>query len=97
MSRTLKRDNDYMEAAKRIRIGSIFITRYERSRIIGARALQLSFQASSFLEIPKHLTDPLHIASYELNAKALPITIRRHLPSGDFQDIPVSWLINDRY
>lgn len=97
MSRTLKRNEDYTEAAKRIRIGSIFITRYERSRIIGARALQLSFQASSFKEIPKHITDPLYIAAFELNEKALPITIRRHLPSGDYQDIPVSWLINDRY
>jgi DNA-directed RNA polymerase I, II, and III subunit RPABC2 len=97
MSRTLKRSLDYADAEKRIHIGSIFITRYERARIIGARALQLSFLASPFIEIPKHITDPLRIADYELAKKALPITIRRHLPSGDFQDVPVSWLINDRY
>lgn len=97
MSRTLKRSQDYLDAEKRIQVGSIFITRYERSRIIGARALQLSFLASPFIEIPKHITDPLAIAAYELDNKALPITIRRHLPSGVFQDVPVSWLINDRY
>ena len=76
-------------------MGSIFITRYERSRIVGARALQLSFQASPFIPIPSHLTDPIEVANYELDQKALPITIRRHLPSGLFQDVPVSWLINE--
>lgn len=97
MSRILKRNEDYEQAETRIQIGSIFITRYERSRIIGARALQLSYQASPFIHIPKHLTDPMDIASYELDQKALPITIRRHLPNKTFQDIPVSWLINERY
>ena len=97
MSRTLKRFLDYQEAEKKIKIGSIFITRYERSRIIGARALQLAFQASPFIEIPKGMNDPLEIASYELEQKTLPITIRRHLPDGTSQDVPVKWLINEKY
>jgi DNA-directed RNA polymerases I, II, and III subunit RPABC2 len=97
MSRTVKRDEDYREAEKKIKIGSIFITRFERARIIGARALQLRFQASPFVDVPSYLSDPLKIAAYELDMKALPITIRRHLPSGEFQDVPVSWLINDKY
>ncbi len=97
MSRTLKRFLDYQEAEKKIKIGSIFITRYERSRIIGARALQLAFQASPFIEIPKGMNDPLEIATYELEKKMLPITIRRHLPDGTSQDVPVKWLINENY
>ena len=97
MSRTLKRFLDYQEAEKKIKIGSIFITRYERSRIIGARALQLAFQASPFIEIPKGVNDPLEIATYELEKKMLPITIRRHLPDGTSQDVPVKWLINEKY
>ena len=97
MSRTLKRYEKYIEAEKKIKIGSIFITRYERSRIIGARALQLAFQASPFTEIPKGIIDPLDIASYELEQKMLPITIRRHLPDGTSQNVPVKWLINESY
>ena len=97
MSRVIKRYEDYTEAEKKIKIGSIFITRYERSRIIGARALQLSFQASPFIEVPPELGDPIDIASYELDNKVLPITIRRKLPNGDFQNVPVSWLINETY
>ncbi len=97
MSRTLKRYDKYIEAEKKIKIGSIFITRYERSRIIGARALQIAFQASPFLEIPQGVNDPLEIATFELENKMLPITIRRHLPNGTSQDVPVKWLINESY
>ncbi|MHA1620019.1 MAG: DNA-directed RNA polymerase subunit K [Promethearchaeota archaeon] len=95
--RTLNRYQKYIEAEKKIEIGSIFITRYERSRIIGARALQISFGASPFMEIPSHLTDPMKIAEYELNHKFLPITIRRSLPDGSSQMVPVSWLVNERF
>ncbi|UYP47656.1 hypothetical protein NEF87_003941 [Candidatus Lokiarchaeum ossiferum] len=97
MSRTLKRYEDYTAAEKRIKIGSIFITRYERSRIIGARALQISFQASPFTDIPPLITDPMEIAAYELEHKVLPITIRRSLPDGSNQMVPVAWLINENY
>lgn len=97
MSRTLKRYEKYLEAETRIKIGSIFITRYERSRIIGARALQISYGASPFLEIPHQLSDPITIAAYELNMGCLPITIRRTLPNGKYQMVPVKWLINEHY
>ena len=93
MSRVFKKRKEYLEARKRIRIGSIFITRYEKARIIGARALQISFQASILIDVPPGVTDPIQIAELELREKVLPITIRRHLPGGDSQDIPISWLI----
>ncbi len=38
-------------------------------------------------------TDPLKIAMMELNANKIPITIRRHLPGGAYEDWPVSDLI----
>ena len=95
--RTLNRYDQYTNAEKKIKIGSIFITRYERARIIGARSLQISFGASPFMEIPSHLIDPLKIAEYELNNKMLPITIRRSLPDGSDQMVPVSWLVNERF
>ncbi len=97
MSRTLDRYEKYIAAERRIKIGSIFITRYERSRIIGARALQVSFQASPFTQIPPELTDPIEIAAYELEHNVLPITIKRKMPNGENQMIPVSWLINESY
>jgi DNA-directed RNA polymerase I, II, and III subunit RPABC2 len=37
-------------------------------------------------------TNPIDIALSELDANILPITIRRTLPNGTFQDIPLKWL-----
>ncbi|WXG45267.1 MAG: DNA-directed RNA polymerase subunit K [Candidatus Atabeyarchaeum deiterrae] len=71
------------------------LTKYEKSRIIGARALQLSLGAPILIEIPAGLTDPIAIADFELKANVLPITIRRKLPRGKFENIPLSKLATD--
>jgi DNA-directed RNA polymerase I, II, and III subunit RPABC2 len=54
---------------------------------MGARALQLSYGAPSFIEIPKNATTSLEIAMEELNKRVIPIIIKRTLPNGDFQNI----------
>ena len=63
------------------------LTRFEKARIMGARALQLSFGAPCFIEIPKNATTSLEIAMEELNKRVIPIIIKRTLPNGDFQNI----------
>jgi DNA-directed RNA polymerase I, II, and III subunit RPABC2 len=65
------------------------LTRFEKARIMGARALQLSLGAPIFIEIPKNATTSLEIAMEELKQKLLPVTIKRTLPNGDFQNIPL--------
>ena len=54
---------------------------------MGARALQLSLGAPSFIKIPKNATTSLEIALEELNKRVIPIIIKRTLPNGDFQNI----------
>ena len=66
------------------------LTRFEKARIMGARALQLSFGAPCFIEIPKNATTSLEIAMEELNKRVIPIIIKRTLPNGDFQNIPLN-------
>lgn len=83
----------YKEVQKYVKIGSIFLTRYEKARIVGARALQISFGAPILLEKPKNIIDPIKIAQLELKSAILPLTIRRELPDGEFQDIPINKLI----
>jgi DNA-directed RNA polymerase I, II, and III subunit RPABC2 len=70
-------------------LGPPTLTRFEKARILGARALQLSLGAPHFVEIPKNASTSLEIAMEELNRKEIPIVIRRTLPNGDFQNIPM--------
>lgn len=83
----------YKEVKKLIKIGSIFLTRYEKARIVGARALQISFGAPILVNKPNDMIDPIRIAQFELKSKILPLTIRREYPSGEYQDIPINMLI----
>jgi len=65
------------------------LTRFEKARIMGARALQLSLGAPVFIEIPKNATTSLEIAMEELKLRVIPIVIKRTLPNGDYQNIPL--------
>lgn len=74
----------------RVLIGPPTLTRFEKARIMGARALQLSMGAPPFVEIPAGTKTSLVIAMEELEKRVIPIVIRRALPNGDFQNIPIS-------
>ena len=70
-------------------IGPPMLTRFEKARIMGARTLQLSLGAPVFIEIPKNATTSLEIAMEELKQRVIPIVIKRTLPNGDYQNLPL--------
>ena len=72
-----------------IATGPPTLTRFERARIMGARALQLSLGAPVFIEIPKNATSSLEIAMEELKQRVIPIVIKRTLPNGDYQHLSI--------
>lgn len=81
----------------KIEIGPSHLTKYERARIVGARALQISMSAPILLDEIPDIKDPIQIAEMELENRLLPITIRRKLPDGKFEDIPLIYLLNHGY
>ena len=72
-------------------IGPPVLTRFEKARIMGARALQLSLGAPPFIAIPETARTSLDIAMEELDKRVIPIIIRRVLPNGDYQNIPIDY------
>lgn len=55
-------------------------TRFEKARIIGARALQLSMGAPPLIETPEELRDPVKVALMEFDVDAVPLTVQRTRP-----------------
>nr|WP_319374684.1 DNA-directed RNA polymerase subunit K [uncultured Methanobacterium sp.] len=51
------------------------LNRFERARLIGARALQLSMGAKPMIDVTPDM-DPIDIAVVELNKKVLPLDVR---------------------
>jgi len=77
------------EADKKIpdekRATTPYMTKYERARVLGTRALQISMNAPVLVDLEGE-TDPLQIAIKELNQKKIPLIIRRYLPDGWYED-----------
>lgn len=69
-----------------------YMTKYEKARILGTRALQISMNAPVLVALEGE-TDPLVIAMKELSQKKIPFLIRRYLPDGSYEDWSVQELI----
>jgi DNA-directed RNA polymerase subunit K len=52
-------------------------TRFERARIIGARALQISMGAPVLVDIQEPIIDPITMAIIEFEKGAIPMTVKR--------------------
>jgi len=59
-----------------------FITKYEKTRILGERAKQISSGAIPLMHIDNTIIDSYLIAEKEFNEKVIPFIIKRPLPSG---------------
>lgn len=83
------------------------LTRFEYARILGARALQISMGAPVLIESndpsksditlkdEQEQGDPLLISEREIKQGLLPILVRRTLPDGKYQDIPLPYLLKE--
>jgi DNA-directed RNA polymerase I, II, and III subunit RPABC2 len=68
-----------------------FLTKYEKTRILGQRAKQLNQGAQPMILVDKKIIDGYLIAQLELQQKALPFIIRRPLPGGKSE----YWRVSD--
>ena len=50
-------------------------SRFEKARIIGSRALQISMGAPVSINVPEDIIDPVLIAQMEYDQKVIPITV----------------------
>jgi DNA-directed RNA polymerase subunit K/omega len=51
--------------------------------------------APILIDISEGISSPIDIALKELGVGILPMTIRRTLPDGTYQDIPLKWLLKE--
>jgi DNA-directed RNA polymerase subunit K/omega len=58
-----------------------FITKYEKARIIGARAEQIERGAMPFVQVDSHIINARTIAMMEYDLKIIPFIIARPLPN----------------
>ncbi len=59
-----------------------FLTKYEKTRVIGQRTNQIETGSKPLCKIPKHIIDARIIAQMEFDANVIPFIIQRPLPDG---------------
>jgi DNA-directed RNA polymerase I, II, and III subunit RPABC2 len=68
-----------------------FLTKYEKTRILGERAKQIDSGAMPFIKVEEGIIDSYIIASKELAEKKIPFIIKRPIPNGGCE----YWKISD--
>jgi DNA-directed RNA polymerases I, II, and III subunit RPABC2 len=75
-------DKNYDDiVAKEHRITKPFLTKYERVRLLGDRAKQISLGAKPMIKNSEHLT-PKKVAELEMQYRVMPLFIERPMPNG---------------
>lgn len=64
------------KASTKKKVTPLILTRFERARLIGARALQLSMGAKPQIEVTGSI-DPIDIATLELKENVIPLEVKR--------------------
>ncbi len=59
-----------------------YLTKYEKTRILGYRAKQINSGAKVFIKVPENMIDGYLVAEIELKLKKIPFIIRRPIPGG---------------
>lgn len=79
-------EDEVHEEPNDFRITTPFLTKYEKARVIGVRAVQISKNAPIYYNIGDNMNmDPISIAERELKEGKIPFIIRRYLPDGSYE------------
>ena len=68
-----------------------YITKFEKTKIIGLRATQIENGDTPLVKVPEGIISSVKMAELELENRLIPLIVRRQLTDGKFED----WKIND--
>ncbi|KAH8054050.1 DNA-directed 5'-3' RNA polymerase [Aureococcus anophagefferens] len=74
------------------RVTTRYMTKYEKARVLGTRALQISMNAPVMVDVAGEADPRSPTRSRE---RKIPLIIRRYLPDGSYEDWPIRDLIID--
>lgn len=88
-SKVMELSNANFQNDNKIILTTKQLTKYEKTKILGIRAQQLSCGMPALIKVPKSVRDVRKIALLELEAKKIPFIIKRQLPNNAYEYIKV--------
>ena len=65
------------EALKKSNKSQNILYKYEKTKVLGIRAAQISHGAKPLIDVPSYMTNELDIATEELNQRKIPFILQR--------------------
>ena len=87
------KEESYKKYYKDVRVTRPYLTKFEKTKLIGVRAQQLSFGSEAMVELDGN-ESIVEIAVKELKEKKIPFLIRRYLPNQKYEDWRLTDMIN---
>lgn len=66
-------------------ISSIYLSKYEKAKIIGLRAQQIASGSKPFIKVPKGISSVIDIAEKELEERKIPFIIKRNIGNDTYE------------
>lgn len=77
----LEYDNYYTNTKKT----SPFLTKFEKTKLIGIRAQMISKGSEPLVNVPSYMTNSINIAELEYEKKCIPLFIKRYITDTEYE------------
>ena len=64
---------------------SPFLTKFEKTKIIGIRAQMIAKGSQPVINVPSHIIDAIDIAELEFEKKCIPLFIKRYITATEYE------------
>ena len=78
-------NSDYINYYSKTKKTSPFLTKFEKTKLIGIRAQMISNGSEPVVNVPAHIHDSIDIAELEFEKKCLPLFIKRYINDNEYE------------
>ena len=83
--RIISKDNSYSKYYSDIKQTKPFLTKFEKTKLIGIRAQMISDGSQPLVNVPTHITNSIDIAELEFKEKKIPLFIKRYINQTSYE------------
>ena len=78
-------NSDYIKYYSKTKKTSPFLTKFEKTKLIGIRAQMISNGSEPVVNVPVHIHDSIAIAELEFEKKCIPLFVKRYISDNEYE------------
>ena len=78
-------NSDYINYYSKTKKTAPFLTKFEKTKLIGIRAQMISNGSEPVVNVPVHIHDSIAIAELEFEKKCIPLFVKRYISDNEYE------------